>query len=275
MNILKKTILFGVLTAMLPIASIAESAYMRLIGDADKAIARQDWTSAEQSILEALRTDPSNPGNVMLLSNLGMIQFYTGRDSLALASLTDAHRIAPASVTVLANRARVFTAIGLTDRAVEDYDLIERLDSTAWQPYLYRGLISLAIGDTENAGKDLHKLESLRPDDIDTHIALAALASALEKPDDALPHFQALIRRDPQAEYYAGRAFCLLQKGQLQDAADDIASGLELDDCCAELYVCRALLNKKRYRNDDALADAQRAIDLGANRARIKMLLGL
>lgn len=262
-------------TLLLPYASIAESAYMKLVGEADKSIAREDWHGAEQSILEALRTDPSNPGNVMLLSNLGMIQFYTGRDSLALASLTDAHRIAPSSVTVLANRARVLTAIGLTDRAVEDYNLIEQLDSTAWQPYLYRGLISLAIGDIENAGKDLYKLERLRPDDIDTHIALAALASAIENPDEALPHFQALIRKDPQAEYYAGRAMCLLQKGQLQDAADDIASGLELDSQCAELYVCRALLNKKRYRSDDALTDGQRAIDLGANAGRVKSLLGL
>ncbi len=248
---------------------------MKLVEDADKAIAKEDWISAEQSLLEALRTDPSNPGNVMLLSNLGMIQFYTGRDSMALASLTDAHRIAPASVTVLANRARVLTAIGLTDKAIDDYNLIQQLDSTAWQPYLYRGLISLAIGDTDNASADLTKLESLRPDDIDTHIALAALASALEQPDKAIPHFQALIKLDPQADYYAGRAFCLLQKDQLQDAAEDIASGLELDDRCAELYVCRALLNKKRYRKDDALTDAQRAIDLGANPSRIKMLLGL
>lgn len=255
--------------------AMAESAYLKLVGKADEAIVKEDWDEAERCLRDALREEPSNPGNVMLLSNLGMIQFYSGRDSLAIATLTEAHRIAPSATVILANRARVLTAIGALGAAVQDYNLIEQLDSVAWQPALYRGLIYLAWGDTVNAKSDLLRLTTLRPDHTDTHLALAALYSSLDRPAEALPQFTALIKADPQAEYYAGRAMCFIQRELYLDASEDIASGLELDDENAELYVCRALLNKRRYRPDEALADAQRAISLGADAARVRNLLNL
>lgn len=257
------------------VSAHCESQYESLFGKADDAIARQDWGEAEKIIHEALQLEPGNAGNVMLLSNLGMIQFYSGRDSLAIATLTDAHRMAPESVTVLANRARVLTSSGKINEAIADYDTIERLDSMAWQPRLYRGLIRLSEGKIEEAAEDLNRLQSLRPNDIETHIALAALAEAEENPQKAVEHFNILIKADPQPEYYAGRAMCLIQLGFLADAADDIASGIERDEDCAELFVCRALLNRKRYRRDDALHDAHRAISLGANPERVKALLEL
>lgn len=272
---IKQSFIFASVVLLTVITSTAETPYMRYVGDADKAIAAQKWDEAEEALMSALREEPSNPGNVMLMSNLGMIQFYSGRDSAALATLTDAHRIAPSSTVILANRARVLTVVGATDLAIRDYDLIEQLDSTAWQPYLYRGLIYLASGDCEKAEHDLTRLESLRPNHTDTHVALAALYSALGNNEDAIAHFNKLIAADPQPEYYAGRAMCFIQKEWYQDASDDIASGLELDDKYAELYVCRALLNRRRFLRDESLADAQRAINLGADKLRVKSLLDL
>ena len=39
-----------------------------------------------------------------------------------------------------------------------------------------------------------------------------------------------------------------------------------------ELFFYRALLNKKRYLSDDAKRDAKRAIELGADPERVKLI---
>ena len=79
------------------------SSYTDLVGDADKAIAAGKWDEAEQLLVKAMRLEPANPFNVLLMSNVGMMQFNQGKDSLALATLNTAHEIAPASITILGN----------------------------------------------------------------------------------------------------------------------------------------------------------------------------
>lgn len=253
----------------------AESRYMKLVDDADKAIAKENWAEAIKLLTAALHDEPDNPSNVMLLSNLGMIQFYAGADSMAIASLTDAHLMAPESITILTNRARVLASTGHLQAAIDDYNEICRLDSTLSVPYLHRGLIYLSTGNLSEATIQLERLRELAPDDIDTATALSALYSATGRPDEAIPYYTKIIETEPSAADYAGRAMCHLMLEHLPDAADDIASGLELDSGYAELYLCRALLNKMRYRPDDALADGQKAISLGADRTRVKSLLNL
>lgn len=274
MNTSKIYLLLCVLLAF-SITGNAESNYLKLVGDADKAIAKNDWNEAMRLLTEALHDEPDNPSNVMLLSNLGMIQFYAGADSLALSTLTDAHIMAPESITILTNRARVYASSGRLSEAIGDYNEICRLDSMASAPYLNRGLIYLSVGNLSGASEQLEKLKELAPDALDTATALSALYSATGRPNDALPYYTALIKADPMADDYAGRAMCYLMMENLPEAAEDIASGLELDSNNPELYLCRALLNKMRYRPDDALADGQKAISLGADRNRVKNLLNL
>ncbi len=273
MNISKLIIL---LTLVLCSATAtAESRYMKLVDDADKAIAKENWDEAIRLLSEALHEEPDNSSNVMLLSNLGMIQFYAGNDSLAISTLTHAHIMAPESITILTNRARVFAANGLLSRAIDDYDTISQLDSLQPHPYLNRGLIYLSEGDLSAATVQLEKLKKLAPDDPDTALALSALYSSTGHPDEALPYYSSLIEQSPDADLYAGRAMCHLMLEHLPDASDDIASGLELDPENAELYLCRAILNKMWYRPDDSFNDAQKAISLGADRNRVKNLLNL
>jgi Tfp pilus assembly protein PilF len=64
-----------------------------------------------------------------------------------------------------------------------------------------------------------------------------------------------------------------LQINDIALAAEDIANGLSLDPTDPELYIYRAMLNKMRYRPDDAKADAETAIKFGADPERIKKLL--
>lgn len=93
--------------------------YQELIGKADDAIKDSNWEDAESFFLEAMRTEPGNPTNILLMSNVGMLRHYAGKDSLALDMLDAAARMAPVSVTVKQNRATVLTSLG---RLEEAYD---------------------------------------------------------------------------------------------------------------------------------------------------------
>ena len=255
----------------------ADTPYLKLVDDADKAVAKGDYQLAINLLNEALKIEPDNSGNVMVLSNLGMLNYYMGSDSLAIGYLTMAHQMAPESVTILSNRAKVYTETNRLGAALRDLEKITRLDSTLYRPYLNMGVIYLTAGDSARAHVALDKMSKLTDTSKSRECtaALAWLATVRGDNVDGLKQYSILIAQEPTADLYAARALCHVALDHFSEASEDIAAGIELDAECAELYVARACLNKRTYRNDDALNDAQKAINLGASRDRVKSLLNL
>lgn len=247
--------------------------YFDLMGAADKAIKDGKWADAEESLRQAIRLDPSNPSNALLLSNIGMVQFYDGRTEAALSTLSDAHRVAPASVTILLNRARVLTSAGHDEAAIADYSRVIRLDSTLAEPRFYRAMIQLNRGNTESAVADLDTLAATHPDDRFTHIGQATLQMQRGAYTEAIPHLTRILKDNPDASYLGQRALCYLLTNDPGAAAEDIALALQLDPTDGELYLYRAMLNKVRFRPDDARADCDKAIKFGVDPNRAKLLL--
>lgn len=247
--------------------------YFSLMGEADKAIKEGKWENAEKHLRHAMSIEPGNPSNVLLMSNLGMVQYYDGRDAEALGTLNSAHIMAPASVTVLQNRARILTALGRTDEAIADYRTIVRLDSTLIEPRFYLAMISLGSNDLEVVKKEVDAMRNINPDHKLTYLAEATLLTHLNKFTEAIPLLTKLIDTAPESSYYGSRALCRLMTSQLPEAADDIARGLELDPTDGDLYLYRAMLNKMRYRQADAEADGEKAIKFGVASDRVKAIL--
>ncbi len=232
------------------------------------AIDRQDWVKADSLLLLAINSRPSDPTNVLLLSNLGMVRHYMGRDSLALITLDDARRISPRSTVILANRATVLTSLGRIDEALADYYTLLSLDSAQVRPRYQRALLLLSKGLTAGAEADAAALDTIAPDAVERHTLRAAMLQSRGEFSEAIPHYTAVIKENPQPEFYSARALCYLMTDMLPEAADDIASGLALEPADPELYLYRAALNRLRYRPDDAEADARRAIQFGIDPRR-------
>ena len=245
---------------------------MQLVQQADSAISHSDWLMAERLLIRALDTEPDNQGNVMLISNLGMVRFYQGADSIAIKTLTQAVEMAPESHTVRSNRARVYAATGHQCEALDDYSYLIAADSTLSEPLLYHGIISMDMGDIETAGKDFHRLEQLAPDALDTHIALASYYTSIGAPTKAIAHYSRLIELSPDPLYYGERAVLYMMTGRLTEASADIADGLSLDPSDGMLYLYRAVYNKMCYRPDDMRHDVELAVKYGVDKARIKQL---
>ena len=246
--------------------------YLDLVGVADSAVAAGDWTKAQDCYLSAMRLQPDNPSNLLLLTNLGIVQHRAGEDEKALQTLTHAHEIGPNSVTVLANRGKVYQSLQRYDEARADFDRVLELDSTNTTVLFNRGYMRLSLDDVEGAEADLGRLAELSPDDTNTVAILAVLYSNTDRPAEALPYYTRLLELLPGADSYAARAMCHLALENLTEASEDIAAGLKLDPENGELYFCRAYLNRLRYRDADAKADAKKAEQLGIDPARTALL---
>lgn len=257
---------------LLAAAAEPSARYYELVEQADKAVADMKWNEAAEALQQAMRLEPTNPSNVMLMSNLGMMQYYAGNDSLAVETLSMAHRIAPASVTVLQNKARVLASAGRTDEALADYAEVIRLDSTLVEPRFYHAMLSIRAGDTAAAHADIDAMKRLHPDHESTALAESAALVYESRYAEAIPLLDKLLENHPTADDYSTRAMCHLMLGHLPEASEDIARGIELDPTNGELYFYRAMLNKMRFRPDDARADAEQARRYGVDSRRIKAL---
>lgn len=246
--------------------------YFLLCGQADKAIADGEYGEAAARLIDAISLRPESPESILLMSNLGMVYSYMNRDSLALATLDEAHRRAPAMRTVVANRAKVLLKIGRDADAFRDFGSVIAADSLNAESRFYHGTIALYKGDLATAETDFEVLKSVAPESSLTAQALSTLYSLTERDREAIPYFQKLIDTEPAAEYYAGMAGCQLALGRLGDAGSTISEGLKKYPDDPELYYYRARLNRDRYRLDEAHADASRAIKLGLSPAKAREL---
>ncbi|MBD5321462.1 MAG: tetratricopeptide repeat protein [Bacteroides sp.] len=270
MNRLYSIILCIAVIITATISAKADTPYLNLVDEADKACSEERWTDAENLIREAISTEPENPGNILLLSNLGMVQYSLGKDSAAIESFTRALDIAPSSVTIIANRAKVYTSMGYEQEAFNDYARIMQLDSTYITARYHHGLLALRHRMYDVAKEDFDYLVKHFPSANETQIAQAAMHTSLGEYQEAIPFYNEILRSIEEPEYYGARAYCYLMTGNLQEAADDIAKAMELAPEDGELYLYRAALNKMHYRPEDARKDAERAVELGVDPARAK-----
>jgi len=237
--------------------------YYQLADSADKAIEGGNWALAENLIMRALRLEPSAPGNVMLMSNLGIVQLKLDKTEASIQTLSDAIAAAPQSCTLLNNRARVYAALGRDDEAFADYSRVLEMDSASVKALFGRGMIALSRVDLVTAKHDLFSLEAVSPDSRETHIAMGALHSLLGEYEAAEVHYTALIESGATDEFYLGRAVCRIMTGNYSGAGEDLNAGMLLNPDNPDLYAQRAMLSKLTYRMADYDLDMRMARKLG------------
>ena len=121
-----KNFLVLVCVVGLPFYVLSQS-YYQWVERADSCIKAKDWAGAESALVSALRT------------NLGTVQRYAGNYEAALRSYTNGLLMTPHSVTLLRNRAALFSEIDSIDRAYQDYSQILLIDDTDEDALYHRG----------------------------------------------------------------------------------------------------------------------------------------
>lgn len=258
--------LLAVLFPPCPAAAVEpdeEDPYYLLTEQASQAIKDEKFDAAAARLMEAMSIRPDAPENVMLLSNLGMVYSYQGKDSLALATFDEALRRAPSMRTVLLNRAGLLLRMDRDKEAIADLSKVIAVDSLNLKARYLRGMAAIHSRNLPMAQEDCEIMRTKAPDSDDTAEVLSLFYVAQGRSRDALPFLKTLVDRVPDANTYATLADCYIDLGEYSDAGATIKEGLEKFPDNGELYLCRAELGVATYRLDEAHADARKARMLG------------
>ncbi|MBQ8424124.1 MAG: hypothetical protein IJY36_07720 [Coprobacter sp.] len=243
---------------------IQAQSYTDYIDSSFTYIEKGELSAAEQALLKALRTEPGNPGNVFLLSNLGTIQRQMGKNREALQSYNNALMMAPQSTTLLANRAALWAEIDSLQQAKDDYTRILQIDDKNEDAIYRRGLISLECGDTTASRLDFEWLLSINPQSADARIGMATLLKHRGYYLAAIELYTQVLRANPNlGTLYLNRAEAYYYNKQYNKADDDIATALYLSPQDPLVYVMRGKLKIARFDKEGAQKDFDKAIELG------------
>lgn len=271
-------LLVCIIGALFHAAAQESSEYMNLAGKADSLMKKEKWIEAADTYRQAMRSEPANGLNPLLMCNLGMCLSEAGMTDGAIETLTDARRMMPNSVIAALNRAHVFRKIGMYDLAYADLGDALNIDSTLVEPRLIHGMIALQTDSLDVARRDFDILSHLPGDD--AHIAAATgnalLFMALGEYLQAIPPLSTLVEKYPaDVDWLGRRALCRLLTADPAGASEDISTAMRLVPEDAELYLYRAMLGKLRFRNEEAKYDARHAITLGLDPDHVEAMLDL
>lgn len=248
--------------------------YFALIDSAQHHINLKQWAVAERFLLDAIKAEPGNPSNSLLLSNLATMQRRQGKLAEAIKNYSMAIDLTPNAVTLLHNRAALYTVVDSIACAQADYERIMELDPADVESRYNHGMIALNLGDSKTAEKDFNNILSINPNSGMGKQGQGYLNKHAGNYDKAAECFSEVIKVRPTSTLLANRADCYLATKRLNDASLDIANALELDPDDPYIYVLRAKLNKLRFNRSDMERDIKLAVAHGLDEKEVKQLLG-
>ena len=250
-----------------------ETPYFQCVDSAQTYIYSHDWPAAEQWLLKAFKTDPDNPSNSMVLSNIATLQRYQGKLSEAVKNYSLALDMTPHAVTLLLNRAALYVEMDSIVRAIDDYERVCELDMYNTEARYSLGVLAMEQGDTKRAEDLFNEIKRINPNSGLYHEGMGLLHKRNGNHARAAELFTQVIKVQPSSQLLAHRADCYLAMKKLNDAEADIRTALEMTPDDPFLYVLRAKLNKLRFQRDDMNRDIDTAVSLGLSRDYITKTL--
>lgn len=243
-----------------------ETPYFQAIDSAQTYIYSHDWPVAEQWLFTAIKAEPDNPNNSLLLSNIATLQRYQGRLAEAVKNYTLALDMTPHAVTLLLNRAALYVEMDSVGHAVDDFERVCELDMYNTEARYSLGVLAMERGDYSRAEDLFNEIKRINPNSGLYHEGMGLMHKHRGNYARAAELFTQVIKVQPSAQLLGNRADCYLILKRLNDAEDDIRTALEMTPDDPYLYVLRAKLNKLRFQRDDMNRDIDRAVALGLPR---------
>lgn len=228
---------------------------------------------AEDAIREALRLQPGNPGNGMLLGNMGSIQRRLGKLQEAEQSYTIGLGFLPENLTLLTSRASLYAEMEAYDKAIDDYTSIIYHEPENEEALYERALCRLMNQDTLGARLDLEQIDRFNPNSAKARLGMAYVYKAERMYREASEIYDALIERNPRnARLLRERAEVFYLSGRMAAALDDINKSIQFDPREPYSYILRAQIRYARRDKEFARRDLNQALELGLSRAEADVL---
>lgn len=247
--------------------------YYEIVDSAEYHIMNKEWAKAETFIKKALKAEPDNNNNSLLLSNLATVQRYQGKMQDAVRNYSLAIYMTPNAVTLLKNRASLYVDIDSVDLAYADYEKIISLDNKDVESLYNHGMIALGKKKMGVSKDDFDRIAAISPK---SYYAINGKATWSKIKGDyaqAVEAYGKIIKARPTADAYVGRAECYLAMKKLNDADADLKSALELEPKNGYIYALRAKFDKMRYDEMAYKQDLELAEKYGVKKSELESLL--
>lgn len=253
-------------------ASASSPRYLALADSADNYIKRERWEKAEETILKALRLEPGNFSNSLLLSNLGIVQTNQGKLEEALESFRLGLSISPRSSVIRTNRARTLLQLGRYDEALTDLNETLSIDSIQEWPLQIRGRLLIA-SDTDKARRDFEMLQRHYPLNPSAKTGLAAIAEKEGKGEESLRLYSEALRLEDDPDTRFMRILLEINMNRYSDASGDISDAVKAFPENGDFHLLRGLLHRLQYRYEEAKIEKKIALDKGSDRQLVEEIL--
>lgn len=262
-----------VLSGIVKGQEIAETPYIVYTDSADIYIKRNRFTDAERCLLTALRSEPDNSSNYLLLSNLGIVRKKTGNIGGALEAFDAGVAMAPHSTVLRLNRAMTLMGINMREEALTDFEAALEVDSLSESALSFSSMLYLEKSDSVKAKPLIERLMNFYPDNSAAYMSKANLHLLSGDIKGAIPYFKEAIKRDDSEEYYEIAIINCLKDDMFAEGDEFVAEALKKYPRYGNFYVLRALSHKKKYQNDLAIMDLRLAKEYNADEDMLQIYL--
>jgi tetratricopeptide (TPR) repeat protein len=273
---MKKSIFFIVIVAICALDCSISSAqnYDELITRSFDYLDADSLPEAEEALREALRIEPGNPGNGMLLLNLGTIQRRQGKLKEAEESYTIGLAFLPNNLTLLNSRAQLFAEMEKYPEAINDYTEVIYHEPENEDAYYERALCKLMNQDTLGARLDLEQIDRFNPNSAKSRLGMAYVYKAQQMWREASELYDALIERNPRnASLLRERAEVFYFSNRMGAALDDVNKSIDFDPRDPYSYLLRAQIRYAKGDKEFARRDLNQALELGLNKEEVRDLI--
>lgn len=152
--------------------------------------------------------------------------------------------------------------------AMQDFDTSVRLDPVFTDGYHYRAITKSRFGGYDEALADLQRAIELRPGFIGLYFSRGVTYFLAQQFDNAVKDFDRYIRKEPRdPAAYLNRGASYLFLGDTLKAFNDYNKAIKLDRYDPEGYIRRGRLYAEQEKYTEAVQDMDRAIELEPDNA--------
>lgn len=250
------------------------SAYLERVDSGKRLLTSGMAAEAEDMFRSALRSEPSNPANALVLANLSEAQRQLGKFDEAIESCDVGLVRFPNSSILRMNRAKALLEAGRANDSALELETLLSADSLNMAAMRLRLVLAMQGYGADRArplAETMLRVDSAADD------ALFFLAE-LELPTDpeaAFAGYRKAIALNPLEEYFVAYIQALQNDPADRHAeiSETISEAMRLYPEDWRFYLLRAVEHKRRYDNEAAELDARSALSKGADPTLLRPLL--